>query len=407
MGYRQASDPTPQPYEIVEAAPAGALASTSTDMAKFMMAHLNNGEYNGARILKPATAKEMHSRAFTLAPGLNGFDLGFYQENRNGHSIIGHGGDTEVFHSDLHLILDANVGIFMSFNSAGKEGAVEPVRVNIFRAFLDRYYPYTAPAEKTVADPDKDNARVVGYYEASRRKDSALRLLFQLGQTAVVEQPDKTLTVELLKDLSGASKKWRNVGPLTYREVGGQAHLKFVTDKDGNIDYFTSDDFIPVEVLQKVHGLEQLNLLKLFGIGTILICALTVVIWFGGWIARRRFGRPLVMTPQQARLRLGSRIGAALFLVVVCGWIGLITAIQVDEALLLEDALGPWLILLYIIGVLALLGGVAMVANGVMRAIGGPGRWLVKIGDVILALAGLWGIWAILAYGLANFYTNI
>ncbi len=32
-GYKQASDPKPQPYEIVEAAPAGSLASTATDMA--------------------------------------------------------------------------------------------------------------------------------------------------------------------------------------------------------------------------------------------------------------------------------------------------------------------------------------------------------------------------------------
>ncbi|HWA31714.1 MAG TPA: serine hydrolase domain-containing protein, partial [Rhizomicrobium sp.] len=262
-GYKQASDPTPQPYEIVEAAPAGALASTATDMAHFMIAHLNGGEYNGARILKPETVKEMHSLNYVLAPGLNGFDLGFYQENRNGHQIIGHGGDTEVFHSDLHLITDANTGIFMSFNSAGKDGGVEAVRVAIFRAFLDRYFPYTPPAEKTVADPDKDNARVAGYYVASRRKDTALRLLFQLGQTAVVAQPDKTITVDMLKDFAGVPKKWRNVGPLTYREVGGQAHLKFVTDKDGNISYFTSDDFIPVELLQRTHGLETLGNLKL------------------------------------------------------------------------------------------------------------------------------------------------
>ncbi len=48
---------------------------------------------------------------------------------------------------------------------------------------------------------------------------------------------DKTITVEMLKDSSGAPKKGV-VGPLTYREVNGQAHLKFVTDKDGNVDYF-------------------------------------------------------------------------------------------------------------------------------------------------------------------------
>jgi len=391
----------------VEAAPAGALASTATDMARFMMAHLNGGEHDGARILKPETEKEMQSRNYTLAPGLNGFNLGFYDEDRNGHRIIGHAGDTEVFHSDLHLITDANTGVFMSFNSAGKEGGVGEARVAIFRAFLDRYFPFTPNDEKTVADPGKDNAQVAGFYVASRRKDSALRLLFQLGQTEVAPQEDKTITVEMLKDPSGAPKKWRNVGPLTYREVGGQTHLKFVTDKDGNVDYFTSDDFIPVELLQKTHGLEQLNLLKMFGIGTILVCALTVAIWFGGWIVRRRFRRPLEMTDRQRRLRLGSRLGAVLYLVVVAGWIGLLSAIQVDESLLLGGALNPWIAALYVLGVIAFLGGIAMVANGVLRALGGPGGWLVKLGDVVLALAGLYGLWAIWAYGFANFNFNI
>jgi len=31
---------------------------------------------------------------------------GFYEESRNGHRIIGHGGDTVFFHTDLHLVLD-------------------------------------------------------------------------------------------------------------------------------------------------------------------------------------------------------------------------------------------------------------------------------------------------------------
>jgi CubicO group peptidase (beta-lactamase class C family) len=58
-GYKQASDGKPIPYEIVEPAPAGSLASTATDMARFMMAHLNGGAYGSARILKPETEREM------------------------------------------------------------------------------------------------------------------------------------------------------------------------------------------------------------------------------------------------------------------------------------------------------------------------------------------------------------
>src|SRR5439155_1240583 len=85
------------------------------------------------------TARLMHSRHFANLPDMNGMALGFYEETTNGHRIIGHAGDTQYFHSDLHLILDARVGLFLSYNSAGKSGtrAREAVR----HAFLDRYCP--------------------------------------------------------------------------------------------------------------------------------------------------------------------------------------------------------------------------------------------------------------------------
>ena len=62
----------------------------------------------------------MHSRLFGLDDAANAMAYGFYEESRNGHRIIGHGGDTVAFHSDLHLIPDAGVGFFVSYNSAGR-----------------------------------------------------------------------------------------------------------------------------------------------------------------------------------------------------------------------------------------------------------------------------------------------
>ena len=124
--YATASGGKAIPFELIEVAPAGSLTSTGTDMAHFMIAQLQNGAYDGATIFSPATAQLMHSPQSRMAPGTNGFDLGFYQENRNGLRIIGHAGDTEAFHSDLHLLLDKNVGLFMSFNGAGTAGAVAP-----------------------------------------------------------------------------------------------------------------------------------------------------------------------------------------------------------------------------------------------------------------------------------------
>jgi hypothetical protein len=72
-------------------------------MARFMIAHLQNGQYNGQQILRPETAQLMHSPANVPFPGMNAMAHGFYQTNINGLRVIGHGGDTVAFHSDLHL----------------------------------------------------------------------------------------------------------------------------------------------------------------------------------------------------------------------------------------------------------------------------------------------------------------
>ncbi len=56
QGYRGASSPKAEKFEIVDPAPAGSLSASGADMGKFMIAHLNNG----AGLLKPETAKLMH-----------------------------------------------------------------------------------------------------------------------------------------------------------------------------------------------------------------------------------------------------------------------------------------------------------------------------------------------------------
>jgi len=81
---------------------------------------LQDGRLASAQILKPETAKLMHTRQFGADPRLNGMALGFYEESRNGHRIIGHGGDTVYFHSDLHLILDANHRFLCFVQQRGK-----------------------------------------------------------------------------------------------------------------------------------------------------------------------------------------------------------------------------------------------------------------------------------------------
>ena len=97
----------PKGFEIVGPAPPGALSSTGFDMARFMIAHLDQGR----GILKPETAAMMHDSPLdkvnpvSLIPPLNRMELGFFETNINGREVIAHLGDTNEFHTSLHLFI--------------------------------------------------------------------------------------------------------------------------------------------------------------------------------------------------------------------------------------------------------------------------------------------------------------
>ena len=173
--------------------------------------------------------------------------LGFYEETRNGHRIIGHAGDTQYFHSDLHLIPDAGLGFFISYNSAGK--GETRARESVWHAFLDRYFPYDPPAATVQPNAAADASLVSGRYLISRRSETTiLKVSTVLGETKVASAPDGTITVDSLKDPNGQPKKLEEIGPLMFRAVHGQDRVGFKRDESGRLVLVT--DF-PVFVFQR------------------------------------------------------------------------------------------------------------------------------------------------------------
>ena len=409
-GYLRASDGKPQPFELVDPAPAGAMSATATDMAKFMIAQLQDGRYGNAQMLQPATARLMHSPQYAPAPGMPGFDLGFYQEDRNGLRIIGHAGDTVVFHSDLHLLLDKGVGLFLSFNSAGNPdaGGTLALRRGIFHAFLDRYFPAPIPALDPVpASAKADAARVAGWYESTRRNDSALKLFALLSQFHVDAAPDGTLTVSpMLVDTAGKPLHWREVAPLQYREVDGTDRLQFVTDADGRIRYWTTTYIPAVMLFQRVPAARAMgSVLPLAGL-SMLVVLLALAAWaLGRWL-RRHYRATLELPPDLRRTRLFGRLGALALLLDLVGWFALAGAIGAHPSLLLQGTAAPWMTLLYVLGLVALLGVLAIALHA-MNGWRRPVRSLrVRLGETLLALAAFYLGWFILVFGLVSFNTQ-
>jgi len=138
VGYVYGKDGySPQEFQLIRVAPAGAVSTSAADMAKFMIAQLQLGRYGNKRILGEATAREMQSPQFSPAPGVSSLCLGIYETPLHGLRMIGHAGDSIFFHSNLFLIPQEQVGLFVTCNSPGGS----PLRNDLRAAFLDRYYP--------------------------------------------------------------------------------------------------------------------------------------------------------------------------------------------------------------------------------------------------------------------------
>ena len=401
MGYLRASDGTPRAYELVGPGPAGSLAATGDDMSRFMIAHLNNGAFGETRILQEATARAMHAPQARLVPPLNGMALGFYHEDRNGHVVIGHAGDTVAFHSDLHLMLDDHVGIFISMNSRGKDGLVQNIRQGLLEGFIDRYYPMENASLPTAATAKAHAALIEGRYWSSRRVDSGYLLLINLlGQLEVKAKPDGRLIVSGLKDVAGAPLVWREVGPFLWKDMSGK-HSLAAAVRGGKVVHFASDDLGAIMVFQPVPGWANSGWnLPLLGAMCGLL-ALVVVLWPIQALVRWRYRQPFPLSGRTAWLYRGVRLAAILDLVAIGSFVAIAQAasIKID---LFDSPLDVWLRVLQLVCLLGVVGA----GLGVWNAIGvwtERGRsWWAKISVTVTAAALLAFVWFVVILQLIS-----
>jgi CubicO group peptidase (beta-lactamase class C family) len=403
-GYVLASD-APKEFETVSVFPAASLTSSAADMSKFMLAHLQEGRLGAAQILKPETTSLMHSRAFGLDPAANAMAYGFYEESRNGQRIIGHGGDTDYFHSDLHLVTDAGVGFFVSYNSVGR-GEVLLTRTMLWDAFLNRYFP-APPVNSPTLDSAKNDANAVsGNYISSRRHESLFKSLALLEEATVSANEDDTISVRemngLMNDANGKPKRWREVAPMTFRDINGQDSVIFKPDKNGQMQLILP---FPVMVFQRVGLWENSQILLPVAGLSYFMMLLTLPLGFVAELVRRHYRQPLKLTTLEGRLRWVAIIVFALnlfFIVTLFGF--LLFASQHPE--LLSDSSNIWIWLIQLIGVLGAVGSIVVFYNAIYTWTSKQyGIW-GKLQATIFALACLGVLWLVFAGHLLSFNSN-
>jgi CubicO group peptidase (beta-lactamase class C family) len=397
-GYTLASD-EPSAFEIVGPAPAGSLSSPAEDMAHFMIAHLQNGEYNGNRILRAETAEMMHNSPLTFLPPLNRMELGFFETNINGREVIAHLGDTQNFHTSLHLFLKEGVGFYVSFNSLGKEGAAGGLRGALFDDFADRYLPgdeKDARADEHASPHDA--AMLKGNWVNSRGSQSNfIAALGLVGQTKVGVDKKGELLLPFL-GLNGKPRHWVETAPFVWRDTGSHERLAAKVE-GGKVVRFSIDGISPFMVFDRAPWYQDAAWLLPLLCAALAALLLTALSWPIAAIVRRRYGATLALDPKSLRAFRCSKIAAILILAALGTW-ALTLANMIKDVNNLGSKFDSTVRFAQVFGIVVFIGGFAVMLWHSWMVWSGARRWPAKVWSVVLVLAAFFVLWAAFAFKL-------
>jgi CubicO group peptidase (beta-lactamase class C family) len=394
QGYPKASEEA-KPYELISIPGAGSLAVSAADMAKFMIAQLNQG----AGLMKPETALLMHDPSHVTVPGTDRMALGFYELQVNGLSAIAHGGDLNYFHSDMWIFPTKNVGLFISMNSAGEHAPTELIRVKLFEQFADRYFPATNAAIPVELPSAKEHARMLaGSYLSSRGSfTNFVDAANFVGQVKITLDKDgRPLIPEIL---GGPPRKWLEVAPFVWQDAYGHGRLGAIVE-NGQVVRWSFNPVSPFMVWDRAPWYRDATWLMPVFIASLVLVALTALSWPVGAIGRRRFVAPMVLVGADLKSYRWVRGFSWLVLVALGGWAWLFSSLGADTnfdgAIWLLEIAGT-------VGFVGLCGAALWNFRRVWRSNRG---WFAKLWSVLLVLAALVTLWVALSFHLISFGTR-
>ncbi len=323
-GYQAASG-EPQPFEVINDSPAGALSASGDAMARFASMLLGGGELDGKRVLSS------ESFAHWIAPQVvvagNGLGLAIYESHIHGVRTLGHGGDLSHFHSELHVMPEHGFAVFVAQNSLGTSPRL--LRSVLVPALVKRYFaePRSEPAPALASGRA---AEVVGAYMTTRRSDASwMRLQGLLDQILVSVAEGGGIEARGITDAAGNTERWHEVAPDRYRSRDGEREVAFARDAAGRV-VALEPPFPGVTYERAGCADTQAVALAVFPLAA-FVAAATLLAPLAGRITRRALGAP--PAPQRSfALR-------ALTLATAGAWVG---AIGSFSAFALDAATNIW-----------------------------------------------------------------
>jgi hypothetical protein len=209
--------------------PAGSMVSTASDMARFLIAHLNGGLMGPARLLSEAGIGLMHARQWSADPRVPGVGLGFFESALGGEPGLFHTG-ARVHFSLLYLFPERRVGLFV-VQSLRQGGEFQALRTDFVRAFAARYFPHPPPPVRDDAGAAARAVAFAGVYRPHLLPTTTIeRAIGLFSDTRVRALPGGLLELTLP---AGPTLSLKEAGDGLYRATGGpEDGLMFAFERD-------------------------------------------------------------------------------------------------------------------------------------------------------------------------------
>jgi CubicO group peptidase (beta-lactamase class C family) len=282
----------PTTFEFGSIDPAGSISTTAPDMARYMLMQLAGGSLEGRSYYGSATATAFRTPVMAVPPGVNGWAHGFQRlEMPGGYVAYGHGGALSNYFTDMLVIPELDLGVFISVNT----NTGRPLTERLPNHIVARFY---APPHETPLPPDPKLAAKAGVYKGSylgsRRSYTGLEgfvYLFFSGATVGVDPAGY-----LLVSAGDATRQFVPDGrPHGFVSTDGRSHVTFKVEDGKALSFAAGSGTQTFERAPALKTPDTLNLVMILGLSAAVLGI------FGAFTRRGRDIRP---TPAQRNSNL-------------------------------------------------------------------------------------------------------
>ncbi|NQZ43573.1 MAG: beta-lactamase family protein [Flavobacteriaceae bacterium] len=226
----------PMPWEYYHTYPASDINSTVVDMGKYLLLHLNDGQWNGRSILDKSYCDQMKYPELRVHEKIESFAYGFYEEDIQGFRTVAHGGDMLGYASFLAMVPEENLGAYIVHHHEGtrlRYEVMEVIMAHFSKGETERSEP------QPIAQPT-DLARFTGNYQWST---------FCHGCASGHRPPVHELVENEDGTFSIFGRRFFQVAPFLFRSTDGERTMGFVTNAQGQVQYMSTGG---VNVFEKI-----------------------------------------------------------------------------------------------------------------------------------------------------------